>query len=49
MTTKKDREATIMRFDYTQAEKYNNLVTTMIQDANHEVHDGLAEFEARLA
>ncbi len=39
----------MLDFDYTQAEKFNKIVTTKLEDANFEVHNGIAEFEAKLA
>jgi hypothetical protein len=48
MTKKKEREASQLDFDYTQAEKFNKIVTTKLEDANYEVQNGIAEFEAKL-
>jgi hypothetical protein len=42
MTKKKEREASQLDFDYTQAEKFNKIVTTKLEDANFEVHNGIA-------
>jgi len=48
MTKKKEREGAQLNFDYTQAEKISKIVTAKLEDANYEVHNGIAEFEARL-
>jgi len=37
MTKKKEREASQIDFDYTQAEKFNKIVTTKLEYANFEV------------
>jgi hypothetical protein len=39
MTKKKEREAYQLDFDYTQAEKFNKIVTTKLEDANYEVQN----------
>ena len=45
---KKDREMTQLEFRYKEAEKYNMKALGMLNDANAEVHEGIAKFEETL-
>ena len=48
MDKKREREAKQLEFDLTQAEKYNKYTVNQIDEANKEVYQGIAEFEANL-
>lgn len=48
MDKKREREAKQLEFDLTQAEKYNKYTVNSIDEANREVYQGIAEFEANL-
>lgn len=48
MEVKKTREATQLEFDFTQAEKYNQVTQSKLKEAQDEVYDGIAEFEKNL-
>ena len=46
---KKEREAAQLEFEYKQAEKYNKLALTKLEDADREVNEGISKFEQTLA
>lgn len=46
---KKEREAGQLEFEYKQAEKYNKLALTKLEDADREVNEGISKFEQTLA
>lgn len=48
MDKKREREAAQLEFDFTQAEKYNKLTHKALDEANQEVYQGIAQFEANL-
>lgn len=48
MVKKKEREAAQLEFEYKQAEKYNKMALTKIEDADREVNDGISKFEQTL-
>lgn len=48
MLLKKEREAAQLEFEYRQAEKYNELAVTKLENANAEVTEGISRFEETL-
>lgn len=48
MNVKRDREATTLEFDFTQAEKYSNNAQKKLKEAQDEVEDGIKSFERNL-
>jgi hypothetical protein len=48
MSIKREREAATLEFDFTQAEKYNELTKARLQEAQEEVALGIDAFERNL-
>lgn len=48
MNVKREREATQLEFDFTQADKYNKHAQKKLQEAQDEVTEGIKDFEKNL-
>ena len=48
MAYKKEREQAQLEFEFKQATKFNNMTINKIEQATHEVKDGISAFEEAL-